>query len=63
MDNSFSVERIIGRQIRNGKVFYLVKWENYPPSQNSWQPAENLNDCDELIANLDTQQVRRIIGK
>lgn len=63
MDNGgYGVEEIIGRRIRDGKVSYLIKWENYPPSENSWEPAENLNDCDELIANLDTQRVRRIIG-
>lgn len=62
VDNSYSVEEIIGRRIRDGEVSYLIKWENYPSSENSWQLAENLNDCDELIANLDIQQARRIIG-
>lgn len=38
-----------------------MKWENYPPADNSWEPATNL-DCDELIVAFDEKQVCEILG-
>jgi hypothetical protein len=33
----YTVERIVGKRIRDTKyVEYKVKWEGYPSSQNTW---------------------------
>lgn len=30
------------------QVLYFIKWEGYEDSDNTWEPADNL-DCDELV--------------
>merc|ERR1719464_1493858 len=37
----YAVERICSRRFFEGKVQYLVKWENYPEADNTWEPIEN----------------------
>ncbi|VEL29875.1 unnamed protein product, partial [Protopolystoma xenopodis] len=44
------VENIVGRKQRNGKILYRVRWEGFPPDQDSWEPLENLREsCLPLI--------------
>lgn len=38
----YDVERIIERRIKGGKNEYLVKWEGYPDSHNSWEPRDGV---------------------
>lgn len=38
----YSVERILGKRIRNGTVEYLVKWAEYPESYATWEPETNI---------------------
>ena len=42
-NESYVVEKIIKMKKSQGKNYYLVKWAGYPPSDNSWEPEENLN--------------------
>ena len=38
----YRIEKIIRTRRRNGVKEYLVKWTNYPESENSWIPSSNL---------------------
>ena len=29
---------------------YLIKWKDYPDSDNSWEPEQNLEGCKDLVA-------------
>jgi len=48
-NEEFVVEQIVDSKVENGKVLYLVKWVDYPPVYNTWEPDENLQTCQELI--------------
>lgn len=39
-----AAERILKSRKRHGRLQYLVKWANYPVSQSTWEPEENLLD-------------------
>ena len=43
-DDVYAAERILKSRKRHGKLQYLVKWANYPVSQSTWEPEENLLD-------------------
>jgi histone-lysine N-methyltransferase SUV39H len=46
---SYTVEKICGINVSNSDIFFLVKWENYPPTSNTWEPMKNIRDCEELV--------------
>jgi len=48
-EEEFTVERILDKRVRNSKVEYLIKWEGYPDTENTWEPQENL-DCPDIIS-------------
>jgi hypothetical protein len=39
----YRVDKILKTRKRKGKTEYLVKWENYPISESTWEPAENID--------------------
>ncbi len=57
-ENFFKVEKVLDHQNRKrpGKAkkrtkrFFLIRWEGYPPSEDSWEPEENLHECEDALA-------------
>lgn len=45
----YTVESILKKRIlQNGSILYLLKWKDYPESDATWEPIENL-ECEDLI--------------
>ena len=46
----FEVREILDSRISRHKLYYLVDWEGYSPSDRTWEPAENLVNAPEKVA-------------
>lgn len=64
-ENVYDVENILDKKIIKGKTFYYVKWENFPPEQNTWEPLSNLSNVRHLVKKYeaDLMQKNEIIKK
>jgi hypothetical protein len=47
-EEEYKVEKILDmkQKGRGRKMHYLIKWKGYPTSDNSWEPAENVQAKD-----------------
>ena len=42
-EDVYDVEAIVDHRLKNGCVEYLIKWEGYESSANTWEPKSNLD--------------------
>ncbi|XP_013384181.1 chromobox protein homolog 1-like isoform X1 [Lingula anatina] len=54
-EEEYEVERVVDVRVRGGQREYLIKWKNYPDSENTWEPENNL-DCPDLIADYEEKR-------
>lgn len=47
-EEEFDVDEILDSQLRNGELHYLIRWLDYGPESDSWEPVDNLS-CPEKI--------------
>ncbi len=48
-DDYFEVEKILGKEMRNGKPYFLVKWWGYGEDQCTWEPLQHLKHAYEYV--------------
>ena len=46
----YEVETIGNYQRSQNNDEYLVKWKNYGPEENTWEPKQHLMNCQKMIA-------------
>ena len=51
----YTAEKILKARKRRGKLQYLVKWANFPASESTWEPEENILD-KQLLENFHSNQ-------
>lgn len=51
----YEVEKIVDDKVEKGQKFFLVKWKNYPSSQNTWQSRASLA-CPDLLKKYTASQ-------
>ena len=49
-DTEWEVESILDSKYLRSRLLYFVKWKGYPISDNSWEPAVNLENSPILIS-------------
>ena len=62
IEDFFDVEEILDKKYnaREGKNYYLVKWEGYPPEQNTWEPEENLETIPDLVEQFEKKYQNKL---
>jgi hypothetical protein len=55
-DDLYHMECILDSRGRIGKMEYLIKWQDYADSYNSWEPQENILN-NELIHNFENEKL------
>ena len=48
-NNQYEVEKIIEDKKINKKTFYLVKWKNFSHNNNTWEPYQNVKNCQAFL--------------
>uniref|UniRef100_A0A0N5C1X7 Chromo domain-containing protein n=1 Tax=Strongyloides papillosus TaxID=174720 RepID=A0A0N5C1X7_STREA len=43
-EKEYVVEDILGHRVEGKEKYYKIKWEGYPESECTWEPAENINE-------------------
>lgn len=47
---SYEVEKILRERILRNNKMYLVKWKGFSEDENTWEPIENLQGCERILA-------------
>ncbi|MBW0550845.1 hypothetical protein O181_090560 [Austropuccinia psidii MF-1] len=50
-EEEWEVSQILDTKLKRGKLWYLVEWKGFSQDTeiSTWEPAENLKNCPELI--------------
>jgi len=62
LDDEYVVEKLLGKRGKGGVVEYKVKWQGFPSTEATWEPASALS-CDEIVAAFEQQQVAKKVDK
>ena len=45
----YEVEDILDTKLIQNSRYYLIAWKGYTANNNTWEPEENLTDCQLLL--------------
>ena len=55
----FEVKAILDSKIIRKKLYYFVDWLGYTPNDRTWEPAENLDNASDLVAEFHRQYPKK----
>ncbi|CAG9536783.1 unnamed protein product [Cercopithifilaria johnstoni] len=55
----YEPEYIVDMKVTSGRCFYLIKWKDFPMNDCTWEPTENLINCDTLITEYKNSEKRQ----
>lgn len=54
--NLWEVEKILGKKVNGNTLTYLVKWKDWGPEYNTWEPTSNLVNCSDILENFEAER-------
>jgi hypothetical protein len=61
-EDEYIVEKVVDKRIIGGEIEYLIKWEGYDSSENTWEPPENLDNIGNLIQEFENRKKKKEIN-
>lgn len=57
-EKEWEVKEIVGTRIDNAssEMLYLVQWEGFSSKDKTWEPRENLGNCQRAIKKFEARQ-------
>jgi hypothetical protein len=52
----WEVEKILGKRVRKGQLQYWLRWKGYDESWDTWTPASDFEDMEELVQDFEKTQ-------
>jgi len=62
-EENFTVEKIVKKRVRGGKTQYLLKWAGFSEADNSWEDADNLVGCQDLLNEFNSREEQDVDKK
>jgi hypothetical protein len=51
-EEQWKVHSVLDRRVLRREEQFLIRWEGFGPADDSWEPVNNLSDCDQGIEDL-----------
>jgi hypothetical protein len=62
VDDIYYVKKILDHKGAEAQRKYLIKWLNFPASDNSWEPSANLIGCETLLQDYWDTRATGVLG-
>ncbi|XP_071877596.1 suppressor of variegation 3-9 isoform X1 [Bombus fervidus] len=56
----WEVEKILAKKELKGEPTYLIKWKNWSSQYNTWEPASNLVNCQDVLEEFEKSRLQLI---
>lgn len=56
----WEVEKILNKRQKGEAFVYLVKWKDWGPEYNTWEPVSNLINCPDILEDFERQRLELV---